>query len=400
MKVLILYASYGDGHLQASRALRDAFQRRDVQVHMLDLFAEAHPLLNKFTKFLYIKSFTVLPSVYGWIYNVTKRMKHDTAFAEILHSFGTKKLQQMIERYDPDLVINTFPMQGICKLNETAGIRIPTYNVITDFDLHHRWVHPDIHKYYVATEDLKGQVEQLGVPASRIEVTGIPLKEAFNRTEHSSSSLGKMQAAASPEVQQTFGLDTGKRTLLLMAGAHGVMQGLQHLCAQLDRLADDVQVALVCGNNKFLCQQMRRAFANYPNIHVYGYVEEIHKLMSISTCIVTKPGGITLSESLSSALPILIYRPVPGQEQENASYLESKGAALISHKPKELCRQIKTLLQDPQILSEMREAIQALHKPNSSESIVSDIIHTTLTNQQPDYVFRLAKGDHRIESFS
>lgn len=387
LKVFILFASYGEGHLQASKALQHAFGRNGIsQVELIDLFAEAHPMINDITKYLYMKSFTVLPSLYGWIYYRTKHMKPHTVFSDWLHSFGIRKLKERIQAESPDIVINTFPFLVMQKLKEETGIDIPTYNVLTDFDLHERWVHPQIDKYYVATEDLKLQVEKLGIPSERINVSGMPLKESFS---------SRSDAA---ECYRKFGLDPKYNTLLIMAGSYGIMQGIHSICAKLAE-RKDTQIALVCGKNKFLLAYMQKVFANHPHVYVYGFVHDICDLMAISTCIVTKPGGITLSESLSSNLPILLYRPVPGQELDNARYLVSKGAAVIAHKPKALAYQLELLLQDAKRLDRMRQSIAALQKTNSADNIVLDILNSVKIGRE-QFPSQLTQRRTSIERFS
>ncbi|WP_166246093.1 MGDG synthase family glycosyltransferase [Paenibacillus turpanensis] len=360
-KVLILYASYGDGHFQASKALKESFERAGVhEVVMIDLFAEAYPFINALTKFIYIKSYTVFPRLYGWAYYSTRYMRNDTLVSSWFHSFGLRKLKEIIRKVQPDLVINTFPMLVMPEFRKKTGVVLPTYHVLTDFALHHRWLHPNVDKYYVATEDLRDQVAQTGIPEDRIRVSGIPLKAAFGQPPTVSAVL------------QKYRLRTDRPTVLLMAGSYGVLQGLKAVCRSLSGL--DVQVLVVCGRNQMLFEDMNRSFGDLPHFRIFGFVQEIHELMAVSSLIVTKPGGITLSEALTFHLPIVLFRPVPGQERDNAIYLQHKGAAVIANHPQQLNEQIQTLLANPERLQQMREASRALQKGNSSETIVADIL--------------------------
>jgi processive 1,2-diacylglycerol beta-glucosyltransferase len=113
---------------------------------------------------------------------------------------------------------------------------------------------------------------------------------------------------------------------------------------------------------------------DHPRILLFGFCEEIHELMSIASLVVTKPGGITVSEAISLCKPMLLFRPVPGQEHENAKYLAEKGAALISRNSSQLIEQIQMLLENPNKLEGMRSCIQQLRKQNASETIVLDIL--------------------------
>lgn len=362
LKIMILFASYGDGHIQVSRALKNKFAEQGINnVIELDLFAEAHPLINSVTKYAYIKSYHIAPFLYGWVYYRTKEMNHDTIFGEWFHSFGIQKLTSIVNEVQPDLVINTFPVLIMPQLRKKTGIFIPTFNVITDFTLHHRWVHREIDKYYVATEDLKHSIVENGVPDDRIIVSGIPLRDSFEQP------VDVMSA------RQKYHLDPGKKTVLVMAGAYGVLQRLKKVC-QTILSAPNTQIILVCGKNRTLLRDMNHQFSCHPNIRIFGFIEDIHELMAVSSCVLTKPGGITLSEAISANLPIILYRPVPGQEKDNAHYLAEKGAAMVIEHTNKLGREIKALLMHDRELFRMRRAIAALHNKDSAERVVNDIV--------------------------
>ncbi|MGO4547685.1 glycosyltransferase [Paenibacillus sp. 2TAB23] len=365
-KMLILYASYGDGHLQVARALRSSMEELgNFRTVMIDLMAESHPWLNEVTRRFYQKSYTNMPSLYGWMYDFTKPMKHDSWFGGLLHSFGKDKIKRILLAEQPDIVVHTFPSFALPELKRSNGFHPPSYAVITDFDLHCRWVHPSIDRYYVATEDLKQELTKLGIPNQAVQVTGIPLKRGFRA------------AAPSSELYHRYNLNPNKPIILIMAGAQGVMPDAALICSML--LADaNVQVVLVCGRNvplKNAIQQLFQHHSGKSRLCVLGYVDAIHELMSLSDCLVTKPGGVTLSEGITAGLPLFIYRPVPGQEKQNAQYLAAKGAATISYEAAELTGQILKLVHDPLRLTNSKLSIKQLPSSQmAADSIILDIL--------------------------
>ncbi len=123
-----------------------------------------------------------------------------------------------------------------------------------------------------------------------------------------------------------------------------------------------------------LKKEMDNQFAFNGNVKILGFVEQIHELMHISTCIVTKPGGITLSEAIMRELPILIYKPVPGQERDNALYLASKGAANIADELKELEKRSCNCWPTSSDSKQMQHALRAIRKPQAADAIVRDIL--------------------------
>ncbi len=360
-KIMILYASYGDGHLRVSKAVETCFRSKGIRdIILIDLLAEAHPVLNELTKFIYLNSFKVLPAVYGAAYKITKDLPPGASFLRALNFFGTGKLKEALIQHEPDLVIHTFPQMTLPDMIRKTGRNLPLVNIITDFDVHGRWLHPGIDRYYVATEDMKREMGKRGVSEDRVLVSGIPLRSDFHHINEETASFHEK-------------LEPGKKTVLLMAGAYGVMQGNRDICKTL-LTGGKYQVLAVCGRNEELHKDLDSLFGGHPDFHLFGFVQEVALLMQASDCIITKPGGITLSESLACRLPIFLYRPVPGQELNNARYLQQKGIAVIAEDPSSLCREMDALLLDRERLSQVKSEIENLRKPDAAEIIVNDIM--------------------------
>lgn len=361
-KVLILYAEYGEGHHQVSRTLQTQFKDHGISdVILKDLFAEAHPIIDRMTRFVYEQSFSGPSLFYGWSYYLTQNMGHETPFSRRFHSFGIRKLREIIKTEQPDLVINTFPMLAMPELKQRTGINIPIFTILTDFDLHGRWLHSKIDKYYVATEDLKNRMTDRGVPEENIKISGIPISQSFE----SSSDLAA--------VRHTYKLSPSKQTVLVMTGTYSAFKDLRNFCLSLSK-SKSLQIILVCGKDKKLKAEMASFFAEQPNIRVLGFSENIHRLMKVSTCIATKSGGVTLSEAIRAGLPIFLFPPVPGQEKENARYLIEKGAARTAKNGQELSKEIRETLANPLSFIVMKQAVKALQRPNAAQTVVSGIL--------------------------
>ncbi|GAA3331705.1 hypothetical protein GCM10020331_089340 [Ectobacillus funiculus] len=118
---------------------------------------------------------------------------------------------------------------------------------------------------------------------------------------------------------QKYGLSPDKKTLLIVAGAHGVLDNVKELC-ELFSTVPQLQVAVVCGRNKLLQEELQELSRKKPDIiKVFGYVEKLDELFRIASCLITKPGGITLSEVAALQVPVVLYKPVPGQEREKCA---------------------------------------------------------------------------------
>ncbi|UUZ86534.1 glycosyltransferase [Paenibacillus sp. P26] len=268
------------------------------------------------------------PQLYGWSFYVTQHFRHDRLFLKRLNSMGSHTLERWLEQERPDAVIHTFPAPVVPGFRKRNGLPPASYTIVTDFVLHPRWIRSGVDKYYVATDDLKPALTQRGVPAGNIRTTGIPLRSMF-------------EEPADPAVLRArYGIHPSRRVVCVMAGAYGVLNQVGRLGEALLAF-DDMEVVFICGKNTPLRQQIEALLGGHPRVHVFGYVQAIQEIMAFSSCLITKAGGITLAEAIAMSLPVIVFRPLPGQEKENARYLAGKGAVEIVYRPEELAERIR-----------------------------------------------------------
>jgi processive 1,2-diacylglycerol beta-glucosyltransferase len=240
-------------------------------------------------------------------------------------------------------------------------VNIPTFTVLTDYVLHSRWIHPGTDKYFVASEDLKQNMMKKGINKEQIKVSGIPIRQIFQETFDVQSIL------------QRFGLKSGKKNILIMAGAYGTFSILKKMVSLLSNL-DQIQIIIVCGHNKGLKTKLEASLKDEPNAIILGFVEQMQELMAVSSCIITKAGGITLTEAISLQLPIIVFRPVPGQEKENASYLANKKLVFITQHLTEIKEVVQQLITRDRESYPLKQSMKSVQKLAAAEIVVSDII--------------------------
>ncbi|MFD1738433.1 diglucosyl diacylglycerol synthase [Bacillus salitolerans] len=361
-KILILTASYGNGHMQVAKTLQNiCFEKGIRDVTICDFFAETYPIMTDITQYLYLKCFTIGPQFYRMFYYGVERF-HNKKVSSWYKNFGMRRLTHIIGREQPNIIINTFPINVVPEFRNNTGIVIPTFNVLTDFCLHRIWIHHAIDKYYVSNEDLKRKMVRFGVPSFKVFVSGIPIRSTFEKQLKPSVLYKK------------YGLDPSKKVVLLMAGAHGVLKNTKELCKGL--LSDPTtQVLVICGKNESLKEDLEEIKPHFSGrLHIFGYVERVDEMFRMATCMITKPGGITLSEAAAMGLPVILYRPVPGQEKENALYFQKKGAAIIVNRQEEVIDETRKLLTNDQKLLYMKSQMKQIHKENAAQSIIDDIL--------------------------
>ncbi|MBD3919335.1 glycosyltransferase [Paenibacillus sp. PR3] len=316
-KILIIYAKYGEGHYQVARTMKDRLEHTgQFEVSMLDVFAMAHPLWNAWTRWAFHQGSIYCPKLYGWIYHYTNRIDAEGRLNRWIRLMGMERIKAIVLQENPDLVLHTFPFLAAAEMDAVVMGEWASMTIVTDYVMHKRWLHPNTDRYFVASEEMKAWMLAQGVPAHRINVSGIPIRASF---------LRKVSAA---KVYRKYGLKEDKPIILMMAGANGVFtkvsEDIHHLVAH-----HSGEIVIVCGHNNSLYHSLRKQFKHTAQVHVVGFVESIEELMAVSSCLVTKAGGITLAEARAMGLPVIVYRPLPGQEQGNADYWHSRGFVRI-----------------------------------------------------------------------
>lgn len=134
----------------------------------------------------------------------------------------------------------------------------------------------------------------------------------------------------------------------------------------------NTQIVAIAGKNPEMKENFESIVKKYnksENIKVLSYTNKVPELMSISDLVITKPGGLTTSESLASHLPMIIINPIPGQEKENAEFLESKGIAVWIRNSDESKIIFELLLSNKEKLENMKQNTNILAKPFSTKEI-------------------------------
>lgn len=362
-KILLLTANYGNGHMQVAKTLLKESKRLGFNnVVVSNLYEESNPIFSEITQYLYLKSFSIGKQFYRLFYYGVDKMYNKRKF-NLYYKVGNKQLDHLVKMHKPDIIINTFPMIVVPEYRRKTGRVIPTFNVLTDFCLHKIWVHENIDKYYVATEYVKEKLVEVGTHPNDIKITGIPIRSQFE------------EKIPTDDIYAKYQLDPSKKNLLIMAGAHGVLKNAKELCETLVK-NDDIQIIVVCGKNAVLKESLSELKQSYPQkIKVLGYVERIDELFRITDCMITKPGGITLTEASALGVPVVLYKPVPGQEKENALFFEKKGAAIVVNRHEEILHAVSSLLSDEKRLAQMKRNINSLYTKNSAETILLDIMN-------------------------
>lgn len=361
MKVLILTAATGGGHAKAAEALAECLAEKHPEWETVtaDSLKCISPIVDRLVVGVYLGTVKNTPNLYGKLYDLSEKEQSLTDLTLAFNRLLSYRLYSFIESCRPSVIVCThsFPLQMLSSLKRRHRISIPVIGIVTDFVSHLFWKLDGIDALIVSHQHIKEDMMKIGIPGGIIHTFGIPVAAAFRDRPDRGSLLGEL------------GLED-KTTLLIMGGSLG-MGEVKGIFGSLLKCRRDLQLIAVTGwNGKLRSQLEELSQGSDKSVSVLGYSDRVHLLMGISDLIITKPGGVTVSEALVKKLPILIIPPIPGQEVRNASFLEDNGAAVrlpTGVNPEEaLCR----LLDNPLKLRHMREMAGQLSKPAAGYDII------------------------------
>lgn len=370
-RMLILSASAGAGHVRAAQAIEKACSQsaRGLKVDHVDILEYTNPLFRTVYSRMYLDMVNKRPEVLGWLYDQFdkpwKSRRRKLAFDKL----NVGPFVKLLESHKPDIVVCThsLPAEILSWLKTRKRKPLVTRQaiVITDFDVHALWLCDHYEHYFVALDETRVHLEELGVPAEKITVSGIPIDPAFAEPLDPQAMRIKL------------GLDPHLTTILVSAGGFGVGR-IEAVLSLLLRLQHPAQVVAICGRNAELKAQLEGAAASRPmhsdvRLKVVGYTSAMHEYMAASDLIVGKPGGLTSSEALASGLVFVVVNPIPGQEERNSDHLLENGVAIRCNNLPTLTYKIDRLLDDPARLEAMKQNTQKLARPHAAFEVVETL---------------------------
>lgn len=361
MNILILSASTGGGHMRASKAIESYMlkQDKDINVKIVDSLLYISPILNKTITSGYVYLATKTPKLYGKLYDLSNKDRKFSNFVTRINNIFANKLLPLIDDFKPDVIITThpFPTEMVSRLKLKNEINIPLICIMTDYAPHKAWLSEKVDAYIVANDDMVAKMVAQGVSEEHIYPYGIPVDEVFFEEEEKQLVLEELN------------LDKNLPTILMMAGSFGVANVFD-IYANIIDIDLDFQIILVTGKNKKLYNQFEEVVGNSPkNTKLIYFTNEINKFMQASDIIITKPGGLTVTEALACNIPMAIFDAIPGQEEENAEFLIKHNMAVRISDGNSCREAIVRLLEDNGKLENMKEACKSFDKNDSSKNI-------------------------------
>ena len=281
-----------------------------------------------------------------------------------LFSFlDSPKLKALLMEYRPNVFVCTHavPAGLIAEQKRRGNCKIPLVAVVTDYDVHSYWAHPEVELYIVANETSRATLEARGIHPGKIKVCGIPVNPSFSK---------KIQQKAA---RARLGLDQKKPVVLVMGGGRG-MGPLEEIVAGILSLKPAPQILVVAGTNKELESDLA-PYKRTRGARIFGFTNQISLLMDASDILITKPGGLTSSEALVKGLPMILINPIPGQEERNARFLLKNAGTVKVKDVKELKEKVSSYLDHPAGLRKISKKMLQISRPRAAEEAAGEILN-------------------------
>jgi 1,2-diacylglycerol 3-beta-galactosyltransferase len=358
MRILVAMSDTGGGHRSLASAVKAGLiqQYPRVQVDIVDMFRPGHPTLAWRVVRLYGPVIRRAPGLYGALFHTTNLRGVYPLIAKAYLPSLLPKVVRFLREYRPDLVVSVHPLLNRVLLDaiERLGRPVQVAAVVSELvTVHRSWVEPEIRYYSVATEEARAHMERWKAPMERTEVTGLPVDPRFRPRDEPDLA-----------VRRQLGLSPNTFTVLVMAGGEGTPVLLQAVKA-LGFAGLPVQLIVVCGRNSTLEKRVRAL--GLPTEHrVFGFTDRIPELMAAADVVVTKGGPQTLAEVLAVGRPALVVQTLPGQEEGNDVYIQSRGAGLSTPNPDSLLQAVRRLVTEPDYRYLMAKRARELGRPDAA----------------------------------
>jgi processive 1,2-diacylglycerol beta-glucosyltransferase len=357
----------GVGHTAAAQAVRRALLALEpsLETQTVDSYKYAASIFSKVVADGYIGMVKTVPQVYSFIYDRAERATHVPKFRRFVSQYTAANLRKLVDERKPDVVVCThaFPCGVMAEYKRQFDPDLPVVGIVTDFVVHPFWIYPNIDAYSVATPEMRATLVARGVADDRVLLSGIPIDPRFATPRLPVERL-----------RAELDLPADRRIVLIMGGGVGIGP-LDKMMRALGTVDVPLAAVVIVGNNKGLERRVVAAAERtaYP-LRVFGFVNNVFDYMHASDVLLSKPGGLTSSEALAAQIPMILVKPLPGQEERNTRYLVARRAAIRARGEQELARAVTDVLTSDSSRARLHERMATLRHPDAARDVAQRIV--------------------------
>jgi processive 1,2-diacylglycerol beta-glucosyltransferase len=353
-RILVISMKTGWGHIKAAQALEEYAKNNlpDFKITHVDL-CEIEPMLGKFFEIFYDITNDRLPTVWGAVYDTFDKEMVSSAFRKVngFQRIFNRRISRYLRKQAVDGIIftNVIPAPMVAPACRKIFPNIPLTVVVTDYHGHSYYNVPLIDRYFVAIPEVKDDLARVGIDAQKIFVTGIPVGQKF----YANYDRGRLK--------RKLGFNDSYKTVLFVSrlSKDFVIPTIERLLARDPK----INLVMVCGGNNKLYKKIKEVILPRNNFKLLNWTNRIDEYMKISDAVVSKPGGLVISECLALGKRIVMTDPIPGQEERNAEFIAKYGYGKLALDPDGIVAAVSQTLALP-------KAEPEAGRPNSCAEIL------------------------------
>ena len=362
-RILVLTLSFGSGHVRASQTIAKELKRLTpvAQVSVIDALERCRWWFYLFYVAPYWVMVRHFPRAWRRLFETRVRNRHSRTAPQWAFRFGCSQVFEAIGQINPDVIVAVevaaCEMGAIAKREGLTRARL--ISVITDHEAEPVWVQQEVDAYAVADETVREQLVLWGTPQHKIEVTGIAVDVSF----------------AKEDPKPSLNSDSHSEPLVLLMGGGMGPTRMDEVAERLCKSGVPMQIVAVTGHDRRVQKKLGQLCAEAPvSLRVVGWADDVAGLMQAATLLITKPGGLTISEAALCGLPAVLFDALPGPEERNASRVASGGAALITQGVEETVGAAISLLRDERARCDMSLRARRLSTPDAATNIARMVL--------------------------
>lgn len=365
-RLLLLYASYGTGHRSVCNYIEKYFKESGkYEVKSIDLLHYSMPIIGSLSKKFFERLILKHPYLWDGMYNFFDNKVNSSVSNKIsLTVFDNKKNRKEITEFDPDICISTHFMGSalVSKYNKKELINSKLVTIVTDYKAHEFWLRNNKGEDAIIVSSLDEKLNLIlkGINPRKIKTFGIPISKEYieNIYDHN-------------EVRKKLNVPENEELCLFYGGGGCGQTTSIPFIKELLNQDLKLNILFVSGNNHELEDKVKKLVKRYNNhrVKVYGFITNGAELLTACDYVITKPGGVTVTECLVNHKPMILLKTVGGQEKGNCNFLTRKGYAKSIKNPQQLSDVVKFLLKDPSEIKRMQQRMEQLENKKPMENL-------------------------------
>lgn len=348
MKILILSTNTGGGHNTAAKAILNQAERMGHQAIMIDHLMFASPKTSNMISNIYAKTAMHTPIVIqagAHIADKITERDNKTGNISLIYKYMEKpaeRIYKFVKDNGFDCVIAThiFAAQAMTYIMKKYNPPIKTGFVMTDYTMQQFMPETALDIYFTPHESLAQNLRSY-MPDKHFISTGIPVSDKFT------------QKTPKAEAKKMLNLYKYENNVLIMTGSMGFGKTDDIIEALDNILPSDTGIVVLCANNTKLKKMLQNTYGTKSRLKAVGFTDKVDIYMDACDILITKPGGLSVTEAAVKEIPLILSSPIPGWEEKNVEFFSLFGLGENSSKPKELAQYTKELLEDKEKSADM-----------------------------------------------